>query len=362
MNCKNCKAQLSKEERYCYNCGQKNSHGRLTTQAFLKESWNEFIRFDKRFFRTLFTLLVPGKLTNEIISGKRARYIKPIRLYIGFSILMIASINIYLENPLDITESTLENVNLNFNEKIKIHSKPIENLIKDDYAKKILNAHNEQLIEYGLIPDDSKSVLSEATASTMERMDLTAVDSLQIIQYDFEKQQMGNQNFALTDIANLSRKDLYKAYQVNYWINKKLLTQNIRFIKQGSNFFIFLMQKVGICILIMIPFLALFLKLVYVRSEFYYSEHLSFSLHTHSFLYLLISLLMGLSLMNQELSKFILRITSIIFPLYLFLALKMVYKQNIFKTALKFIIINWAYLILAGIFIALFAFLSFLLF
>jgi hypothetical protein len=71
---------------------------------------------------------------------------------------------------------------------------------------------------------------------------------------------------------------------------------------------------------------------------------------------------MGLSLMNQELSKFILRITSIIFPLYLFLALKMVYKQNIFKTALKFIIINWAYLILAGIFIALFAFLSFLLF
>ena len=88
MNCKNCKAQLSKEERYCYNCGQKNSHGRLTTQAFLKESWNEFIRFDKRFFRTLFTLLVPGKLTNEIISGKRARYIKPIRLYIGFSILI----------------------------------------------------------------------------------------------------------------------------------------------------------------------------------------------------------------------------------------------------------------------------------
>jgi len=362
MNCKNCKAQLSKEERYCYNCGQKNSQGRLTTQAFLKESWNEFLRFDKRFFRTLFTLFVPGKLTNEIISGKRARYIKPIRLYIGFSILMIASINIYLENPLDITESTLENVNLNFNNKIKTQTKPFNNLIKDEYAKKVLYAHNEQLIEHGLIPDDSKSVLSEATTSTMELMDLTAVDSLQIIQYNFEKQQMDNLNFALTDIAALSRKDLYETYNVSYWINKKLLTQNIRFIKQGSNFFLFLMQKVGICILIMIPFLALFLKLVYVRSEFYYSEHLSFSLHTHSFLYLLISSLVGLSLVNQELSKFIHIITLIVFPLYLFLSLKLVYKQNIFKTALKFIIINGAYMILAAIFIVLFAFLSFLVF
>lgn len=362
MNCKNCKAQLSKEERYCYNCGQKNSQGRLTTQAFLKESWDEFIRFDKRFFRTLLTLFVPGKLTNEIISGKRARYIKPIRLYIGFSILMIASINIYLENPLDITESTLENVNLNFNKNIKIQSKPFDNLIKDEYAKKVLYAHNDQLIEYGLIPVESESALVEATTSTMNQMNLTAVDSLQVIQYDFEKQQMSNRNFALTDIATFSRKDLYIAYQVNYWINKKLLTQNIRFIKQGSNFFLFLMQKVGICILIMIPFLALFLKLVYVRSEFYYSEHLSFSLHTHSFLYLLISLLVGLSLMNQELSKFIPSITVIIFLLYLFLSLKLVYKQNIFKTALKFIIINGAYLILAAVFIILFAFLSFLLF
>ena len=362
MNCKNCNAELREEEKYCYNCGQKNSQGRLTTKAFLQESWQEFLRFDKRFFRTFGTLFIPGKLTNEIIAGKRARYIKPLRLYIGLSILMIASINIYLENPLDTDESEFDNVSLTMGEQIKIQSKSFDQLVKDKFAKEILLEHNLNLIDKEIVEQEQAEHLDKTTRSFIEAKDLATIDKMEIIQYNFDTNEITNIKVALDDISNMDRKELYEKYEIKNWFNKKLFTQNIRFIKQGSNFFLFLMQKVGICILIMIPFLALFLKLFYVRSTFYYSEHLSFSLHTHSFLYLLISLLVGLSLIVQDMSHQIPIITLFVFPLYLFLSLKLVYKQNFFKTLIKFVIINAAYLLLAAIFIVILAFLSFLLF
>lgn len=362
MNCKNCNAELREEERYCYNCGQKNSQGRLTTKAFLQESWQEFLRFDKRFFRTFGTLLIPGKLTNEIIAGKRARYIKPLRLYIGLSILMIASINIYLENPLDTDTTEFESVSLTMGEQVKIQSKSFDQLVKDKFAKEILLEHNQNLIENQLVHEVQAEKLDSTTQSFIEAKDLAIIDNMELIQYDFKTNEIVNIYVAMDDISAMDRKDLYEKYEITNWFNKKLLTQNIRFIKQGSNFLLFLMQKVGICILIMIPFLALFLKLFYVRSTFYYSEHLSFSLHTHSFLYLLISLQMGISFIVKDLNQLIPAITLSVFPLYLFLSLKLVYKQNFFKTLIKFVIINAAYLLLAAVFIVLLAFLSFLLF
>lgn len=362
MICKNCNAELREEERYCYNCGQKNSQGRLTTKAFLQESWQEFLRFDKRFFRTFGTLLIPGKLTNEIIAGKRVRYIKPLRLYIGLSILMIASINIYLENPLDTDATAFDRVNLTMGKQVEIQSKSFSQLVKDKFAKEILLEHNQNLIENQLVQEEHTEQLEQTTLSLIEAKDLAIIDKMEIIQYNFDTKKIFNIKIAMDDITELARKELYEKYEITNWFNKKLLTQNIRFIKQGSNFLLFLMQKVGICILIMIPFLALFLKLFYVRSTFYYSEHLSFSLHTHSFLYLLISLLMVLSIIIKDMSQLIPVATLIVFPLYLFLALKLVYKQNFFKTLIKFVIINVAYLLLAAVFIVLLAFLSFLLF
>lgn len=361
MHCKNCNAELREEEKYCYNCGQKNSQGRLTTKAFINESWQEFLRFDRRFFRTMFTLLIPGRLTNEIISGRRARYIKPIRLYIGLSILMIASLNISIENPLDIGDSEFDQVNLSLSSST-IKSKSYDQLIQDKYAKEILLEHNQHLLDSNIVDSDRVSDLDQITQSFIKEKKLVSIDSIDIIQFNFQNNGILQRPFAIDDITNLNKKELYAKYKISYWLNKKLLTQYVRFVKRGSNFFLFLMQKVGICILLMIPFLALFLKLFYVRSTFYYSEHLSFSLHTHSFLYLLISLLTGVSLMIDNIAQNLPGIAVSVFGLYLFLSLKFVYKQNLIKTIIKFIIINAAYILLSGVFIVILAFLSFLLF
>ena len=59
-----------------------------TMREMLGDAWHEFVGYDGRFVRTLALLLrQPGSLTNEVLQGRRARYIFPIRLYLFASFL-----------------------------------------------------------------------------------------------------------------------------------------------------------------------------------------------------------------------------------------------------------------------------------
>lgn len=359
MNCKNCKSPLLESNNYCPKCGQKNILGRLTTKAFLLESWNEFLRFDRRFFRTLVALFIPGKLTNEFIEGKGIKYIKAIRLYIGLSILMIATLNIYLDNPFQYGHTEFESYTLALDDELKLESESLDYLKRNQFTLDVLKRHNSNLLE--IQPSIPQEHLDTITKHTLAESKIVQKDSVKVLQYDFKAGTLTEQQIALQDLFNLDRDALYKLYNIPGWVNKKLLNQNLRFYEQGSNFLIFIMQKTGICILFMIPFLALVLKLVYVRNPFYYAEHLAFALNTHSFLFLLVTfvyiLFASLGKAAAHFEKLLL-----VFPIYLFLSLLLVYKQNFFKTTLKFIIINISYVILAAISIIILASISFLFF
>jgi hypothetical protein len=51
------------------------------------DAWHEFSGWDGRFVRTFCTLLRPGALTVDVLEGRRARYVSPLRLYLVASIL-----------------------------------------------------------------------------------------------------------------------------------------------------------------------------------------------------------------------------------------------------------------------------------
>ena len=83
--CKNCKSVLS--GLYCSECGQKDTD-LLSVKANLKEFTDNIFSFDSRFFITLKYLITkPGFLTIEYWSGKRTKYLPPLRLYLFISIL-----------------------------------------------------------------------------------------------------------------------------------------------------------------------------------------------------------------------------------------------------------------------------------
>jgi len=84
--CLNCGAAL--DGPFCSHCGQKAVHPKPTLHELLDDALEEFLHFDGKIIQTLRTLVTrPGQLTVDVIAGRRARYIAPLRLYLTISVV-----------------------------------------------------------------------------------------------------------------------------------------------------------------------------------------------------------------------------------------------------------------------------------
>jgi hypothetical protein len=91
--CENCGARLS--GRYCGNCGQRREGPVHSLWHFTQVAAEDLTHADSRLWRTLAALLCrPGLLTREFLSGRRARYLPPLRLYLVLSVafFLLASV------------------------------------------------------------------------------------------------------------------------------------------------------------------------------------------------------------------------------------------------------------------------------
>jgi hypothetical protein len=83
--CANCGAPVA--SRYCGECGQRVEHLTHSIGHFLREAVEDLTHADSRLWRTLLNLLArPGYLTCELLAGRRARYLPPLRLYLVLSL------------------------------------------------------------------------------------------------------------------------------------------------------------------------------------------------------------------------------------------------------------------------------------
>lgn len=93
-HCPNCGAPAP--EAYCGRCGQpQQDHLRTSLGDLAREGVEELLAWDAKIltsFRRL--LLSPGFLTTEYLAGRRARYLRPLRLYLTASVVffLVASL------------------------------------------------------------------------------------------------------------------------------------------------------------------------------------------------------------------------------------------------------------------------------
>jgi hypothetical protein len=88
--CLNCGGTLTGP--YCASCGQKKPHLDLTLRELLRETAHELTNWEGRVPRTLKALfLEPGLLTLELLAGRRARWLSPLRLYLICSLAFFLS-------------------------------------------------------------------------------------------------------------------------------------------------------------------------------------------------------------------------------------------------------------------------------
>jgi len=91
--CLNCGEQVV--GNYCHRCGQYVGEHNQGIWQFVTEFFEEFIRVDSKFLRTIVPLVIkPGFLTKQWVAGKRVRYITPLKLYVSLSAICFLVISL----------------------------------------------------------------------------------------------------------------------------------------------------------------------------------------------------------------------------------------------------------------------------
>ena len=338
--CPNCDfSPLTPEVRFCPSCGQNCKSRRVTVWSLFKEAFANIFNLDNKLWQTAWNLFIPGKLTKEFLAGRHKRYISPVRIFFitaltFFAVVQLATLDVFEpevhEKKSDIfLRQLLEETDSLKADSSFLHYTP--SFALDSLYKRMSDQHHS----------DINIVFNEL----MDK-DSTERDSAIITEDDLAKINKG-------DLVDIAKDSLLQRYGDGDFWEDLFKTQIGKLEENRANFWSYYLGKLVWMMLLMMPFLALFLKLLYIRRDFYYVDHIIFSLHIHAFTFLIFSILI---LIETYLPKSISENSGYIFLgvfAYFFIAMKRIYRQSNRKTFVKFFIFICFYFILFAIAISL---------
>lgn len=337
-HCYNCNTELSKLAKYCSNCGQKHTTGKVPVYEFVYDFFKNVFNIDAKLPKTILYLLVlPGRLTTEFFKGKHKSYLKPAQVFVFMTLLCFALISLRANNLKtnfsfeEEDEPFKSNINYNQGENDYFYLKGI------DTSKHIVDS---------LLRNIKKEISSEKTKQFIDTtfqpfllVDTTLQDSM-FIPLIFNDDGRVSANVAVEDIIKLSEKELPEKYGINNFITKVLFIQTIKSIKNEKAILDYFLGRLSWTFFLLVPLFALILKLVYIRRKQFYVEHLVFTFHFHAFLFSVLSIVILFeNLFPTELKMVLLSYI----PIYLFISMKKYYKQGFRKTLLKYFLLLMGY-------------------
>jgi len=350
-SCRNCGEPLALGTRFCPKCSQKYTDGRIT----LRELWHDFIEsflnFDAKIFRTLKALFIPGKLTIEYFKGRHIAYIPPVRIFLMMAVFHFAILGFS------------GGINFNFTGEQKVLR---ETTYQAAFLEKLDSARQQVNKDFKGNP-----IVRKALDSLRHQFKDTKLDTVELGYLDFHR------DFRIKPTElHLAQRDIYEPidvifqkYKIRGFLEQLQVRQSVRIITENGNFTGFLLGKLIWMVLLMMPALALVLKLLYIRRKKYFVEHLVFSFHYHAFAFFIVGIAALLLNTNwfkgtnaEEDAPLPIIIAFLILLIYLFIAMRRVYKQGFWKTFIKFNILNFSYLFIFTLFFVLTAIVSILLF
>ncbi len=288
-SCLNCGAEL--HGTFCHSCGQKNLPRRQDLGDLVVNFISSFYSFESKFFKTFgYLLFKPGKIIIDYNQGKRESYYHPARMYVFLSFVFFLVLSfIPDEDKISIKDDGRE---LNKEEKAKVLDSLDAKLDSVSFA----NYDPNTLEEYDSI-ENTKPL--KARDGAIERYFTKKFITL--------KQETGD-----------NEKELWK--------------------RIGNSF----LDNIPRMIFFLLPVFALLLKLLYWRRDFYYSEHLVFSVFFYDFLYLIGAI--GLVCSQVSWLDWIPSVLFLLGLFYLYKSMRRVYQQRRAKTILKFSLLFFMFL------------------
>ena len=356
--CNNCELPIRDTDNFCHSCGQKNTSGKLTVRGLLSEFVDNYLHLNTKLPRTLFALFFkPGKLTKIYFAGKHQSYLRPVRLFGVSTILFLAVLAFQLSQQ-------------HFNQNIYQVQKQI---IKDETKKELLTEIDSSfdVTIANVVNSDVEMIVDSTLQPFRDTVFHESKDTISISMF-----RIGNVGSTVTrisqeDFFTLEGKEIVKKYGITDFRQQLVIIQTTKVAQETDGFSRYVIGLVPWMLFLMIPFFAMLLKLVYIRRKQFYVEHLVFTFHVHSFLFLFfLVFLIPFQILNGiydnplivSVGKKVQLVWMIGIAIYLFVAMKRFYGQSIGKTLLKYFILSLAYLVIFFLFSSIFIVASLLLF
>lgn len=341
--CPNCHYPLPHYGEFCSNCGQQYTDGRVPLKFLLQDFIDNVLNIDSKLFRTTWALIRPGKLTNEFFAGHHKRFASPARLFFIATVVHFAMIGFVINDELATGLGKL-----------------VEKNRRQAYEAPLLDSLQKAREEVSSM-FAGQATAQRALDSLFTKIKSEKRDSQDITYFSIDS----NWNITSKDVT-LSIEELYRktpaelatANGISGKLENLIFQQAVKVNTHVDNFGQYMLGQFVWMVILMMPALALILKLLYVRRRRYFVEHLVFSFHYHAFAFWVVSIsLFLLALTDSWENDKVTSIASIIvifgILIYLFIAMRRVYKQGFFKTFVKYNILNFAYLMIFFLFLSL---------
>ena len=246
------------ENRFCPNCGQENTETRKSFGHLITHFVEDFTHYDNAFWTTIkYLLFKPALLTKEYLSGKRQRFVPPVKLYI-----FVSFVTFFL---LSILPSEFDSISVS-------EKKPADKAMVEKKAE----------------ADEKAKISKNAAIITADKDSQKTIDSI------LNKEKL-NERLDLGEYASLATYDsIQKSKPVEKrngfvlsWIKKKVIEVRLK-AKERDDFFeqfkSALFRSIPKALFLYMPFFALGLWIFHDKQRWYYFDHGIFTLHYFSFL------------------------------------------------------------------------------
>ena len=282
-DCLNCGMPLN-GVNYCPTCGQENDARKLPAWKLITEGVSGFFSVDSKVFRSFRPMLTkPGQIVLNYTAGKRASYLQPARMYLSVSIIFFLLQSILSGSAVQIepVESDLDQEK----ENIVIFFEP-DSLSKNEYSRIAYYVQKH--------PQWSWEQVKEASG-----------------------------------VRSGFWKEFYHRHA------QKMMNM------EWESFMDYIKSKMPLILFLILPVLALILKLFYLRKGIYYVDHLIFAFYTPSALFMLLTI--GI-IVDTIYGTSMELLFSILLLFYIYFSLRRVYQQSRLVSVVKLFAISFAYI------------------
>ncbi|HOY94829.1 MAG TPA: DUF3667 domain-containing protein [Catalimonadaceae bacterium] len=310
-HCLNCGTIL--DDRFCSHCGQDSKEFKRSVWNVFFQFFETFTDFDNKLWSSLGPLFFrPGMLTRKFLDGKRKSFLNPIQMYAFFSFIFFLTA-FYLP----------EKEGASAQEEIR---KGIRNGMFADSVSENSDSIQDVTVKVG------GAKISRSREQNNPGFHINGLEN----------------SYSQYDSAQRAKPDEERDRWFVRTIKTKMISINRRFKEKDESIigelFDGFKSNLPNIIILLLPVFALVLKLLYVRRNYYYVEHLIFGIHLHCFAFALFSFVFLADWALPELEDD-LNLIYLWFFIYAFVAMKRIYNQSWIRTFMKFNFLGATYTI-----------------